>query len=553
MVYNAQETLSVIPPDKEDGGTWSFLFESTQSVDDAFAWSPFSVDAEVLSELQTHWKLKRILIQISNEPYSSHVLQKSSMSCDNTRISPAGVTITVEFATTAADRSKSTVVELIQFLTDQQWVLAPFHSTKSARLHRYIDQKSPETYQINLPSEGGAAVSAEGMHTWFHKFLPCQGRSGLLEIHSPTEWSNLYLQSNYGRRGLWTELVLPSKSPKISANLSTGIFWSTEPDTFNKRNSPTSWQSILGTRSNQISMCPIIQSTTLQITSHVPKSEPQHWDLSSNNGRLDEIAIDIAKTSSEVVSENLGVWTLSTHLERLHGPANHGRFVATIETSSISCGSHFVLEQAIPREVLKPSWQSYRLVQQTYLQSNRTWSTPANMDPIKPFVEWTDDGFLILSANARLPPMSRMHMILEYGPAFLSSFEHFPSNANRGIEIAPATAQITFDGLDCRTNDNSTLATTLFSNSLLIHPPTPDMSMPFNVLSLSSTLAAFCVGAVINMLIRKGREQIKYQLDPSSKPPSLLARIKKKLGLPKGRLQSERDEKVEDRVREKTD
>ena len=35
--------------------------------------------------------------------------------------------------------------------------------------------------------------------------------------------------------------------------------------------------------------------------------------------------------------------------------------------------------------------------------------------------------------------------------------------------------------------------------------PAPDFSMPFNVITLTSTLLAFFFGSMLNVLVRKGR------------------------------------------------
>jgi hypothetical protein len=82
----------------------------------------------------------------------------------------------------------------------------------------------------------------------------------------------------------------------------------------------------------------------------------------------------------------------------------------------------------------------------------------------------------------------------------------------------------------------------LYSQSVLLLMPLPDMSMPFNVLSLSCTLFAFIAGSLINVLVRRGTEHVKYQLDPSSKPKSKLDKLKAKVRRAKERLWKKRTE-----------
>eukprot|EP00797_Seminavis_robusta_P008509 Sro15_g011290.1 GPI transamidase component (204) ;mRNA; r:128196-128807 len=147
-----------------------------------------------------------------------------------------------------------------------------------------------------------------------------------------------------------------------------------------------------------------------------------------------------------------------------------------------------------------------------------------------------DDGtlfFRIPHWNVTTTTKSRPHSLsisLDYRPAFLS-FEHFPGDANRGVEIPPAKATFT-----CQQQP----PIHLYSNSLLLLPPVPDMSMPFNVLSMSCSLYAFVVGSILNLLIRKGSERVQRTYDPSKVPPpgklrQLVGKIKEKVQALKGK------------------
>jgi phosphatidylinositol glycan class T len=96
----------------------------------------------------------------------------------------------------------------------------------------------------------------------------------------------------------------------------------------------------------------------------------------------------------------------------------------------------------------------------------------------------------------------------------LVSFEDFPADPNRGMEMPPSIA--TFY---CAPEFHTTLFTPLarlYSHPLLIMPPVPDMSMPFNILSLTSTLYAFCIGGLVNLLVRKSSERIKRQYESAT-------------------------------------
>lgn len=78
-------------------------------------------------------------------------------------------------------------------------------------------------------------------------------------------------------------------------------------------------------------------------------------------------------------------------------------------------------------------------------------------------------------------------------------FEDFPPNPMRGLEVPAAI--VTARCLDQGGGNESFQRYS--SEALLIDLPTPDFSMPFNVITLSSTLLAFFFGTMINILVKK--------------------------------------------------
>ena len=53
-----------------------------------------------------------------------------------------------------------------------------------------------------------------------------------------------------------------------------------------------------------------------------------------------------------------------------------------------------------------------------------------------------------------------------------------------------------------------------YSEALLVQLPLPDFSMPYNVVTLSSTVVAFFFGTVLNLLVRKRRLPPKKEPKP---------------------------------------
>jgi phosphatidylinositol glycan class T len=133
-----------------------------------------------------------------------------------------------------------------------------------------------------------------------------------------------------------------------------------------------------------------------------------------------------------------------------------------------------------------------------------------------------------LELKVQLPPDSSMCISMEYNYRFLP-FDAFPSDPNRGLNIPPSFAQFS-----CPTCSVATPSTTLFTSSLLLLPPTPDMTMPFNVISLTTTVYAFIIGSVMNILIRRSSASInkalgKREADVKSKIKVILTNLKEKI------------------------
>lgn len=186
-------------------------------------------------------------------------------------------------------------------------------------------------------------------------------------------------------------------------------------------------------------------------------------------------------------------WRVHFDLLRPSGQANRGTLHTLVRNDHDDCSVHVALLQSLP-DVFEPVWQSLVLVEKTEDAFTK--------------IQWTGDlewknNSIILSWDHALPPRSSLFLALDYDPAFLS-INSFPADANRGIELPPVLA--IFEPSQCQAAKEASIGTTvtLWSNPLLILPPLPDQSMPFNVLSLTGTLVyAFVIGSFLNLVIRK--------------------------------------------------
>lgn len=198
-------------------------------------------------------------------------------------------------------------------------------------------------------------------------------------------------------------------------------------------------------------------------------------------------------------------------------------------------------------EFVTPMWRTLEIVDGNRKDGSDSSSSNSdnNMNRISPLVkatvEWKpDDRSSILHVTATaggggleqpktLP--SALVISLEYSPTFLT-LDDFPGDPNRGRELPPALLTVhchprIVEG-GKRLTDYDGIRLSVYSNSLLLLPPVPDMSMPFNVISLTSSLYAYIVGTLITILVRKASEKIKYKLHPDRRPPSKLKQLKEK-------------------------
>lgn len=95
-----------------------------------------------------------------------------------------------------------------------------------------------------------------------------------------------------------------------------------------------------------------------------------------------------------------------------------------------------------------------------------------------------------------LPPLSTVHLTVAFEKTFLRYTEH-PPDAQRGWDLPPAVlVPLPLDSA------NGTRLPRMYTNTLLVDLATPDFSMPYNVIIMSSTLVALLFGSVFNLLTR---------------------------------------------------
>ena len=94
-------------------------------------------------------------------------------------------------------------------------------------------------------------------------------------------------------------------------------------------------------------------------------------------------------------------------------------------------------------------------------------------------------------------------------------YTEYPPDANRGFDVAPAIIAVYGAGVGESLGAGPTHY--IRTTSLLLNLPTPDFSMPYNVIILTSTVMALAFGSIFNLLVRR--------FAPAEEVPSIGVRV----------------------------
>lgn len=96
-----------------------------------------------------------------------------------------------------------------------------------------------------------------------------------------------------------------------------------------------------------------------------------------------------------------------------------------------------------------------------------------------------------------IPPASTLTLTYDFEKSILR-YTEYPPDANRGFDASPAIIRVLSP---YQTTDRKGIY--LRTTPLLLYLPTPDFSMPYNVIILTSTVMALGFGNVFNLLVRR--------------------------------------------------
>lgn len=100
-----------------------------------------------------------------------------------------------------------------------------------------------------------------------------------------------------------------------------------------------------------------------------------------------------------------------------------------------------------------------------------------------------------------IPPQSKLTLTYDFEKSILR-YTEYPPDANRGFDAASAIITL-LSYTPVGSVPVMLPPTQLRTTALLLYLPTPDFSMPYNVIILTSTVLALGFGSIFNLLVRR--------------------------------------------------
>ncbi|GMF65631.1 unnamed protein product [Phytophthora lilii] len=337
-------------------------------------------------------------------------------------------------------------------------------------------------------------LCTENLTPWL-KMLPCRAVSGLGALIDPInalsgEYLSLSLFAERSADGTWklrqhlTTLLAPSKYNKARWSLGSLFFASDQP--------------------MDVTACPLAEESAIY-TESMADSGVKTTDLRGNHVSLTSPWFEDWKTAAEKASlrdsYNAQEDVVSAHRFVTGYGQVRGGFAVQLKNNHPSCGMHVAYHDVIPW-YLRVYYHTFRASAGGSEQKAQELIRAFDFEPAE--VRGRPNQ---LRLEAFLPANTTLVFSLQMEKAFMRLSEH-PPDANRGFDIASGVA--TFEVMNddqsssiCGKEAAPSFTTTLFTEPLLVPLPTPDFSMPYNVITMTSTVVAFFVGTMLNALLRK--------------------------------------------------
>jgi GPI-anchor transamidase subunit T len=355
-----------------------------------------------------------------------------------------------------------------------------------------------------IPSE---PVCIENLQPWLD-LLPCSISAGLAQMFKP----EAIYQSDF--HSIEVEFLANFEKTTIEMNLRMITVYD-----LNKwdRNRNWSLTSLLG--KPFIKICPFVTNEP-KVILRIPNTPAQLSSLLQQKDFISsqEDHLLIEYQGSDLLSE-IG----ATEIAKFNNPIDRANGFRSYRYKSGSRDDFGGIGLLLQNDLLTPleitviesiPWLFRVFLHQGQFSLNSKLIEPSQLSKyLKEFLIETSINrkrSLLIQSKWMIPPKSRIQIYFPFEREFLR-IDEFPPNSERGIELPGAL--IFYKSSDILLHTETT-------NTLLFTWPIPDGTMPFNVITMTSTLVALFYGSFFNLIFR--RYYLKHPEDP---PPGILPKI----------------------------
>ncbi|KAI9505645.1 GPI transamidase component PIG-T [Coemansia spiralis] len=363
-----------------------------------------------------------------------------------------------------------------------------------------------------LPREN---VCTENLTPWI-KQLPCQAKSGIGALLNPYRLFNMHFHS----MGISLE---PSIEGEIGSNRKTlnykqYISVVLDPHTFNL---DKSWTLSELMDRDLYGACQVSTKSTVRVimpdsglkvlpkpatTMRLAGDQVSVFDIQKQN--ISDIEFEFTKVAANVQTAATQQPTISAHrYVNGHGGSSGGVVTEIINRSSQPMDIIFL--DTLP-------WYLRVYSHTLDIEATTADGQVKKLTPTKilftPAIDRGRPSSIELSLS--VPENTRTTLRYSFDKGFLKYTEH-PPDANRGFNIGPAiiTYQQSADRVDVKeslfcalqrpySNNTKNCTVRIHTELFLASLPTPDFSMPYNVITFTCTVLALFFGRIFNLLTR---------------------------------------------------
>ena len=245
--------------------------------------------------------------------------------------------------------------------------------------------------------------------------------------------------------------------------------------------------------------CPIAESTVIDIKR--PHTNKEGWKTVEIIGEAD--SIDDFKESvirdDQMVNRDFGVIGATVKSSGLHAsPIVVMRYLTGVGQErgglALSWRNKEKSEIMITHSELLPDFMSVYFSQMVLYDAQGNELSMATLHQFHVAPSQARSFPLEISLQLLIPPQSEISLLLPFEKDFLR-YTDYPFDPNRGLDVLPASTRYT----DPLTNVEQVVVTT----KLLLTMPTPDFTMPYNVITLTSTLIVLFYGTIFSACYRR--------------------------------------------------